>query len=200
MRSLEDTIKWYREHETTEELGFNPDGMCLKIVRTARGLNAMFPTALSSQEATPESHRIKNPADIRKGMVGYYDDPNDENPFGHVVTYVGRVKNEDPNSLKSLLCRTNSVVKGEIVVVRGNYFNERWGDSFQFASDWLNGQKLTLRASKKPPLGKAEGLREAVRLIDRSIKHHEKAGHLRLVEALKRDKRELKKTIKQFSK
>lgn len=200
MRSLEDTIKWYKENETAEELGFNPDGMCLKIVRTARGLNAMFPTALSSQEATPDSHRTTDPADVKKGMVGYYDDPNDENPFGHIVTYVGRVQNEDPSRQSSLLCRTNSVVKGRIVVVRGNYFEERWGDSFQFASDWLNGQKLTLRASKKPPLGKAEGLREALRLIEKAIKHHEKAGHSRLVEALKRDKRQLKATIKKFSK
>lgn len=200
MRSTPQTLEWYRQNETTQELGFNPDGMCLKIVRTARGLPAMFPSALSSQLATPTEHRITKIEDIFQGMVGYYDDPNDENPFGHIVTYMGRFKGVDRSDPASLICRTNSVISGRIVVVRGDFFESRWGDKFQFASNWLNGQELPVQTAKKNPLGKAASLREAVKLINRSIKHHEKAGHDRLVKALKRDRANLQKTIEKFSK
>jgi hypothetical protein len=199
VRTTPEVIDWYRSHETKAELGFDPDGMCMKIVRTARGLPAMFPSALASQLATPEKNRIFSAADIRPGMVGYYDDPRDTNPFGHVVTYMAVVKDEDPSVLRSWLCRTNSVVSGKIVVVRGDYFPRHWGDDFQFASDWLNGEKLPVKASKKKPLGQAESLQKALKLIDKSIQHHEKMGHERLVTALLRDREQLEKTIKKFS-
>lgn len=201
MRNTRQTLDWYRENEVyPEAIGFDPDGMCQKIVRTARNIPAVYPSALSSQEATPEEHRIYDPADIKVGMVGYFDDPNDSNPFGHVITWSGRVAGEDRSKLSSLLARTNSVRSNRIVVVRGDYFQRYWGDAYQFSATWLNGQELLgFGAKKKAPLGKAAGLNRAVKTIEKSIEHHKKKGHKRLVRALERDLASLKETIDKFN-
>lgn len=205
MRDTNATIQWYRGHETTAQLGYNPNGMCLKICREARGLPAVFPSALSAQQATPAAHRVEKVADITRGMVVYYDDPRDSNPFGHIVTVVGRVKGIRKDSLSSLLVRTNSVKSGHVVVVRGDYFPKHWGDEFQFGATWLNGQALDLPDRKKPdpepepPLKSARNLREAIEFLRKAIQYHEAAGNDRLVRALRRDVQAIRQTIRDFS-
>src|SRR5215216_5913970 len=97
MHDLHETMQWYREHDETAELGFNPDGRCLQICRTARDLPAVYPSAKEAQDATPKEFRVTKIADLRKGMVLYFDDPHDSNQFGHVATMVGRVKGFDEN-------------------------------------------------------------------------------------------------------
>jgi hypothetical protein len=99
--------------KTTEQLGFDPNGMCLRICRTARDIGPVYPSAVVAQNATPAAHRVYGVADVRRGMVVYYDDPNDSNPYGHIVTVVGRDRDADPDSLSSLLVRSNSVVSHE---------------------------------------------------------------------------------------
>lgn len=148
MRDYKGALKWYRENQTTAEIGFNPDGMCQKIVRTARLIKAVYSTAKKSQDATPKEHRFYNVADLRKGMVLYFDDPNDSNTAGHVVTMIGRVRGFDPDSLHDVLVETNSVKSGEIVVVRADYFKEHWNDDFQFGATWLNGEVLDVFTRK----------------------------------------------------
>lgn len=148
MHDLHETMEWYRDHNETDELGFNPDGRCLQICRTARDLPAVYPSAKASQDATPPQFRVTKIADLRKGMVLYFDDPHDSNVFGHVATMVGRVKGFDEDSLHDVLVKTNSVKSGEIVVVRGDYFDEHWGDEFQFGAAWLNGRVLDVFTRK----------------------------------------------------
>lgn len=142
MRNWQGTINWYEDHETAQQIGFNPDGMCLACCRTARDIGPKYASAKLAAEATPQRYRVHNVADLRRGMVLYFDDPNDSNKFGHIVTMIGRVKGANRNSLHDVLVRTNSVVSGRIVVVRGDYFQEHWGDSFQFGAFWLNGVEL----------------------------------------------------------
>lgn len=202
MRSVPEVIQWYKGHETQAQLGYNPNGMCLKICREARGLPAVYPSALAAQIATPAAHRVHKVADIRRGMVVFYDDPRDSNPYGHIVTVVGRAKGEDPSTLRSLLVRTNSVKSGQVVVVRGDYFPRYWGDAFQFGATWLNGQALSFpeKAEPKPPLSKrAPNLREAIAALEEAVAYHEKKGHTRLVRALRRDIREIRQTIRDYS-
>jgi hypothetical protein len=156
VRDYKGAIEWYRENQTTHEIGFNPDGMCLKVCRTARLIAAQHLTAKMSQDATPKEHRVHKVADLRKGMVLYFDDPNDSNTAGHIVTMIGRVKGFDPDSLHDILVETNSVKSGELVVVRGDYFQEHWNDKFQFGATWLNGHVLDVFTKKaKPPVGQA---------------------------------------------
>jgi len=142
MRDYKETIAWFDTHNSTSELGFNPNGMCLAIAHDARALPAKYPSAKAAQDATPAKYRVTRVRDLRKGMVLFFDDPHDSNPFGHIVTMIGRVKGFNPDSLDDVLVETNSVVSGRIVVVRASYFKAHWGDSFQFGAFWLNGFEL----------------------------------------------------------
>jgi len=142
MRDWQETMGWYARNSTTEEIGFDPDGQCLKVCRTARAIPSKYPSAKAAQDATPKKYRVQKVRDLRRGMVLFFDDPNDSNKFGHIVTMVGRVRGGDPDNLHDVLVESNSVVKGKVVVVRGDYFTEHWGDPFQFGATWLNGQEL----------------------------------------------------------
>jgi hypothetical protein len=173
-----ETLEWYDEHQTASQIGFDPDGMCLKICRTARGIGSFFLTAKQAQDATPKEHRVQKVADLRRGMVLFFDDPNDSNRAGHIVTMIGRVKGADRGDMHDVLVETNSVVSGQVVVVRGDYFKEHWGDSFQFGATWLNGVTLDVPLPKpKPPSGevriehfKATAPQWDVKILDRLAK------------------------------
>jgi hypothetical protein len=142
MRDFKDTLEWYRTHNTAREIGFNPDGMCLKVCRTDRDIGPLHLTAKEAQDLTPIGERIFNVRKLRRTMVLFYDDPDDSNRAGHIATLIGRVKGFDPDSLHDLLVETNSVKAGELTVVRGDYFTEHWGDEFVFGATWLNGEIL----------------------------------------------------------
>ena len=139
VRTTPETLAWYRTHQFGGQIGFDPDGVCLKVCRTARNIGPKFLTARQAQLATPEQHRVHRVRDLRKGMVVFFDDVNDSNRAGHIVTLIGRVAGFDPDSLDDILVETNSVVANEVVVVRGSYFQIHWGDEYQFGATWLNG-------------------------------------------------------------
>ena len=146
----QEDLEWYRNNQTTGQIGFNPDGMCLKVCRTSRGIAAKHLTAKQAQDATPKEHRFTRVRDLRKGMKLYFDDPRDSNTAGHIVTMIGRVKDFDWDSLDDILVETNSVVSGQLVVVRASYFKQHWGDSFQFGTDFLNGVVFDFYHKTKP--------------------------------------------------
>lgn len=202
-RSTPDTIEWLRTHETTTELGYNPNGRCLQITREARDIDAYYPSAFAAMLATPEEFRVYSIKKITKGMVGYFDEANDSNPYGHVVTWLGWEKDSPRESLHDLFCKTNSVVSGRTVVVRGDYFFPHWGDSFKFAATWLNGVELDLpeRKPKAKPIQKfgKKKLEAIVNDLDRLIEIQKKKGNPRAVKALRRDKQEIIKTLENFS-
>lgn len=210
-RDTKATIEWYQTHETASQIGFNPDGMCLKVCRTARNIGSMFPSALAAQQATPEDMRVHKVSNVQRGMIAFFDDPNDSNPYGHIVTVVGRDKDRDPDTLGSLWTRTNSVKSGRVVTVRGDYFQRYWGDEFQFAATWLNGIELDLPERKvpkpKPPLaGKGERVRAAIGRLEHgvdalqvSINYHKRQGNDRLVRALQRDLTRMKRARQHLS-
>lgn len=139
-----ETLEWYKQNETTNEIGFDPDNMCLKICRTARNIPARFLSAKEAQDATPQEHRIHKVSDLRRTMALYFDDPKDSNRFGHIATLLGRVRGFDKDKLSDLLVATNSVKENELVIVRGDYFQRYWGDEFKFGATWLNGYELDL--------------------------------------------------------
>lgn len=136
------TLEWYKQNENTADIGFDPDGMCLKVCRTARNIPARYPSALVSANETPHEFRIHKVEDIRRGMVAYFDDPRDGNPFSHIATAIGRVRGFEPRNLGDVIFETNSVKSGLVVPVRGDYFERYWGDKFLFAATWLNGYEL----------------------------------------------------------
>jgi hypothetical protein len=146
----QETLAWYKTHRTKDLIGFDPDNMCLKVCRSARNIPAKFLTARDAMLATPSDHRVTRVRDLRRGMVVYYADPHDSNTADHVVTVIGRVKGFDPDMLHDVLVVTNTVVADELEVVRGDYFEDNWGDAFKFGATWLNGFELDVptRATK----------------------------------------------------
>ncbi len=154
MRDWKGDLEWYRTHQTTAQIGFNPDGMCLAVCRTSRDIGPRYASAKSAQDNTPKEFRVYRIRDLRKGMKIFVDDPNDSNKFGHIVTMAGRVDGfqwDDPNDI---LVWTNSVVSGRLVLVRLTYFKEHWGDSFQFGAFWLNGVEFDYPGWKHDGKGK----------------------------------------------
>ena len=140
--SWQETLAWYKTHQTAKQIGFNPDNMCLKVCRTARGIPPRYLSAKEAQDATPKEFRVYDVEDLRKTMIGFFDDPRDSNRFGHVATMIGRVRDFDPKSLHDTLWETNAVKANELVIVRGSYFETQWGDQFKFGATWLNGYEL----------------------------------------------------------
>jgi hypothetical protein len=133
--------------------------------------------------------------DLRPGMVVYFDDPHDSNPYGHIVTVAGRARGVDVRYLRSLIVWTNSVVANKIVAVRGDYFGRHWGDEFQFGATWLNGQELRMsRPPAQPSLGST--FQHAIDDLEKSYRYHKAKGHTRIANALERDIAELKETLR----
>lgn len=185
MRDYKETIEWYKNHRTARLIGFDPDGMCQKVCRTARLIGSRDASAKDAMDSTPLKHRITRVRDLRRGMVLFYDDPNDSNRFAHVVTMIGRVPGFDPDSLHDVLVETNSVKSGELVVVRGDYFIEHWGDPFQFGATILNGVVLDIpNFQTKVQQFRRSGPDWRVRLLDEGVKagRRELAGYVRRIE------------------
>ena len=186
MRNYQETLEWYKTHQNASQIGFDPDGMCLKVCRTARGIGSKYPTAKAAQDSTPAKHRHHKIEDLRKGMVIYYDDPNDSNKSGHIVTMIGRAKGVPKTKLESILVETNSVKANELVVVRGDYFPKNWGDKFQFGATFLNGIVLDVPEDAT-----------AVQKFKRGAPNY----NVRLLDdAVKKGRRDLAKYIQQFNK
>lgn len=204
--TVQEMVAWYRTHQTTAQIGWNPNGMCHKICRTAREVPPLYASAFANQIATPREYRITKVRDLRKGHVVSFDDPADSNKFGHIATLMGRVADYDPDSLHDTLFRTNSVVSGRIVVVRGDYFERYWGDPFVFGAAWINGVELPMekqaKPKPKPPLGpKGIGRLEHIVDIYTDMIHRQRAEKDWVaVRRLRRDREGIEETIERLSK
>jgi hypothetical protein len=192
MRDTDETLSYLRSQHTSGSTAWR--ALCLKLQRVARGLPAAYPSALSAQHATPREHRVYDLGDVKQGMVAYFDDPDDSNPYGHITCVAGRTKDGE------LLHWTNDAAgPGRVSLVRHSFFARYWGDQFQFAATWLNGYALDLPQKRKPPLeGKGGTLNKAIDLLDKAIAHHKQQDHTRLVKALRRDRQELVETLRKF--
>lgn len=194
MRDTKDTMAFLRKQRTTNSTSWK--GLCLALQRTARGLQPVYPSALSAQNATPSQHRYYDLKDVRRGMVAFFDDPSDSNPYGHITGVAGRAEDGE------LLHWTNDASgPGRVSLVRHSFFEKYWGDEFQFAADWLNGYELDMpeRPVKPPkPSFGGDSLREAIKIINMAIVFHKSRNHPTIVKALERDRAELQQTLKKF--
>lgn len=173
-------------------------GLCLKLQRVARGLPAVYPSALSAQQATPQDNRYASLPNIRRGMICYFDDPNDSNPYGHITGVAGRA-----NDGELLHWSNDAAGPGRVSLVRHSFFERYWGDSFQFASDWLNGYELDLPDKKTKPAPPLEStgdrIRHAIDDLQKARAYHQKKSHTKLAKALERDIAHLREVLKEFS-
>lgn len=150
---------------------------------------------------TPDQYKVRDVAKLEPGHVAYFDDPNDSNPFGHIVTVMARLKGYPKSDLNGIIVRSNDVVTGEVAPVRASYFQLHWGDAFQFGSDWLNGYVFTdmVPPPPKPKLERVKhalaNLKESRNILKRAMEHNQKVGNVRVTNALSRDIKRLDKTI-----
>lgn len=201
-RDTKGMVEWYRTHRTTTQIGFNPNGMCLKVCRTARNIPSLYQSALAAQVATPKEDRIYDPSKFQVGLIAFFDDPRDDNPYGHIASIVGK-KVDKPNSLDDWVFDSNSIESGRLTRVAGDYFTKHWGDKLQFAATSLNKVDLLLPSPVKPttpkkdhlPVTAEARLRAMVKEYDRMIA---RTTQRRLKAALQRDRAYILKTIKDF--
>jgi hypothetical protein len=139
-----------------------------------------------------------------QGLVGFADDPNDSNPFGHVYTFIGRNKAGVP-----IVDTNDAFGYGRGWVVTYDWFKANWGDDFQFASLSLNGFALDLPGGNKNPTKhptdpqfKLHSLDYAIHRLEKAIiwREKHKPGQVNLIRALKKDLAELKQTRHAFPK
>lgn len=158
--------------------------MCLSLQRQARGLPAVYPSAISAALATPEGERVYSIDDLRRGMVGYCDDPNDSNPFGHIFFIAGRDKSG------RILTWTNDALRvGGVDIVPLSFYKTKWGDTWQFGATWLNGYDFS--EFDKPPVetrGRlGDNYRSAMEDVARLERKHRRKGHTILADKLAKD-------------
>lgn len=183
-RNTEESAAYLRRlHETDNRNYFR---RCLVVQREARGIPALAPTALAAALMTPESERVYDIKDWRRGMVGYCDDPNDSNAAGHIFFIVGRTKSNH------IITWSNDVKdSGAIDLVRLNFYKERWGDDTMFAATWLNGYDF-LDFNKAPEPVKnfntlGDRYADAIDQLKAIRKIKERQGANRIVRVLTRD-------------
>jgi hypothetical protein len=170
--------------------------LCLKLQRIARGLPAVYPSALAAAEATPRTDRVYRVEDLRRGMVAYSDNPVDSNPFGHVYFIAGR------DAEGRVLTWTNDALRsGGCDLVPLDFYQKYWNYTFQFGAVSLNGYDFSDLNEKPKPKHPTLGANynEAVERVEKAIRYHKDAGHPRVVRLLKGDLEIMKKRQEQFS-
>ena len=193
-RSTPETMSYLRGQASSGSTAWQ--GLCLRLQRTARGLPGVYPSAIAAAEATPRDRRVILQSKVVRGMVAYWDDPNDSNPYGHITAVAGR----DPNTGELLHWTNDAAGPGRVSLVRHSFFPQYWGDSFLFATDWLNGYDLDM-PEKKPALPLAHGaprIQDAIKRLEKAAAAHREKGHTRLVKALERDITHLHKILSRF--
>lgn len=169
--------------------------LCLSLARQAAGLPAVYPSARAAMEATPSTYR-RTLAQAERGMVAYFADPTDGNPYDHIVTVAGWA--QGPRTLDNLLVWSNDAARsGGVDLVRASFFPSRWGDPFAFATPWLNGYLLPGFGAGSAPEEPAKpdpnrptlgaNYAAAIEDVTRALRRHRKAGHLQLAARLERD-------------
>lgn len=196
-RTGEDALAWYRAQHAQDTRDWRRK--CLAAARTARGLPAVYPTANAAAHATPLNERVTDLSRIRRGMVAFYGDPNDDNPADHIVTVAGW---DGPRTtlanLRVWSNDTRNSTPGSLNLVAGDFFPRHWGDPFMFAAGWLNGYNFAdLDAARVPappanPLG--ADFDAAIAALRKAIRGHRANGHKRITAALVTDLNELLET------
>lgn len=186
-------------------------GYCQRLAREAAGTPAVYPSALTSAHATPEAERVYHVRDLRRGMVAYFDDPHDSNPYAHVVTVAGWRDHTPTDDLADLLVWSNDAARtGGVDLIRASFFpgtSPGWGDPFLFGATSINGYDLPGYGAGAPrPVTLGETYDRAINSVRRAIRHHRRKQaedptrrRAAIIKALTTDLARMKETRKRFS-
>ncbi len=172
---------------------------CLMVQRIARGLPAVFPTALSASNATPKSERVYDKADLRRGMVVFSYNPSIPGTAGHIAFVNGRDRNGT-----IITCTNDAYTRGVMDYVPLDFYEKVWGHTFQFGATWLNGYDFKDFNEKPKPVwqgGLGEQYTEALKLLlDVLQRKRDKFGpNAPIVKALERDVERMRRKIAKFN-
>lgn len=176
--------------------------MCLSLQRQARGLPAVYPSAISAMHATPQAERVTSLHNLRRGMIAYSDDPNDSNRFGHIYFIAGWFGKSMDNP-DNLMTWTNDARRsGGVDMVPITFYRKNWGDTFQFGATWLNGfdfSEFNVAAPKPIEVHLGENYAHAIKDLEAAIQNHSAKKHTGLVDLLKKDLAHMKDVQKTYS-
>lgn len=186
-RTGTEAVAWLKAQQKSGTTAWH--GLCLSLARHARGIPALYPSALAAAHGTPKSERILYVSQLRTGHVVYFDDPNDGNPYGHIATVAGWVgPHTDSNNC---IVGSSDVVAGKpgaVGFVPITWFHKHWGDRFMFGAGWLNGYNFhDLDAKPTATAGRwelAANLDHAIADLEKAIRQQRALGHTAVVNAL----------------
>ena len=138
----------HHQHDT----GANWYRACLMLQRMARGVPGGWPTAISAANAIPQSERIHQVENLRRGMDVWFRGPT-SGSAGHVAGVSGRRRGFRADNPDGVLCWSNDVTSrhGQVGMVPLSYFHNNWGHTFLFGSGYINGYNFKEFDPKKPP-------------------------------------------------
>jgi hypothetical protein len=157
--------------------------LCLALTRTARDIPPRYPSALAAQLATPAEDRIRDQKNWRRGMVAFFDNASDGNPYGHIATLATRDRN-------GIWLTWSNIVGGAVRLVPITLFTHGWGDPAQFAAVSLNGYDLKgfeTQTSVKSKATREGALANAVRTLRTEAEIQDKREHPARAKALRKD-------------
>lgn len=178
-----DSDDWYRR--------------CLSLQRQARGLSAVYPTALSAMFATPKSERVTALKDWRRGMVGYSYDPRIPGTAGHIFTVL-----QDGNKFADPITGTNDAREaGHVDYVRLSFYKGQWGQNVTFAATWLNGYDFADFNKPPEPVHKGtlgERYAKAIEELEKIERQKRNKGWTKVADALLRDIARMNRKLERF--
>jgi hypothetical protein len=162
----------------------------MKLVRSAYGYEfGIYPSALSAMLATPKKYRVTDPKKVKVGMVGYFVDPDDSNPFEHIATCVGHNREGDP------IWGTNTAT-GSVAFVGHDFFVKNWGDHFKFAATSIG--TYVIDQLQPEPVERGKRLKKTIRELEKIAKTQRKLGREGIARRLDRDIADLRDTLKRL--
>lgn len=171
VEDVQNDSSWYRK--------------CLSLQRQARGLPAVYPTAMSAALATPESERVYKKEDLRRGMVAYCYNPDIPGTAGHIFAINGGRKSG------GLLTTTNDAeAAGYVSVVPFEFYERVWGHKFQFGATCLNGYDFSDFNKAPEPIHQGtlgERYEKAIDDLQRIERKKRNNGLDKLADAIHRD-------------
>lgn len=158
---------------------------CLSLQRQARGLPAVYPTALTAAQATPKSERVLKKEDLRRGMVVYSYNPSIPGTAGHIAFVNGRRKS-------GLILTTTNDAEGAglVSVVPLDYYERVWGHKFQFGATCLNGYDFSDFNAPPQPIKQGtlgERYEQAIEELQKIERQKRNKGYDKLADAIHRD-------------
>ena len=188
MNTPAQAVAFYKKQRDTGSKSWK--GLCMKLARSAYGFDTgIYPSALACMVATPKKYRVTALKDVKVGMLGFFVDPDDDNPFEHIAACVGHNKEGLP------IWGTN-LADGSVAFVGHDFFELHWGDKFNFAASSLGTFVIDeLQKEEKPERVKAKRIRKVIRELVKAQKAQRKQGHVRIADRLAKDIADLRKTL-----